>query len=421
MPLTDAQQPVVAHAGVRSTQRSAFHEPGHGPQTGSGVLVSPDGYVLTTAHGLAGAAEIRVTLADRRTMHAQLVGTDLGTDVAVLKLPGTGFPALPLGDSARLQVAEPVVAIGHPFGLTYTVTRGIVSALGRANVGLTDYEDYIQTDAAINPGNSGGALLNACGELVGLTTALLSASGSALGVGFAVPSNLVRTVFEQLLAHRRVRRGWLGVVVQELTPALARGLRQPEIAGLIVSDVAAGSPAAQAGLRREDLIIRYDDTPVDEVGQFRNLVAHSLPGSRRTLTMYRGGQEHRLDVLVGEQQESLAQEKTADAELHHLGVELVDLDLALTRQLGLPLPSHGAVVVDVLPGSTAETAGLQVGDVMQEVNRQRVQSVRDFARAVERAESHSLVLFILRNRTTLYLVLESWHSFRLNHDGVSDD
>jgi serine protease Do len=137
--------------------------------------------------------------------------------------------------------------------------------------------------------------------------------------------------------------------------------------------------------------------------------------------MYRGGQEHRLDVLVGEQQESLAQEKTADAELHHLGVELVDLDLALTRQLGLPLPSHGAVVVDVLPGSTAETAGLQVGDVMQEVNRQRVQSVRDFARAVERAESHSLVLFILRNRTTLYLVLESWHSFRLNHDGVSDD
>jgi Do/DeqQ family serine protease len=369
--------------------------------------VSTEGYVLTTYHVIEAAEDILVTLADRRKLRAQVVGADPVTDLAILKLPGSGFPILPLGDSTRIEVAEPVMAIGNPFGLTQTVTMGIVSAISRANVGISDYEDYIQTDAAINPGNSGGALINACGELIGINTALFSTSGAYMGVGFAVPINLARTVLEQILTHGRVSRGWLGVVVQELTPALARGLGKPEVPGLLVSDVTEGGPVAKAGIRRDDIVLRYRDMRVSDVGQFRNLVAQSIPGTRLLLTIYRDGQEHTLEVVVGERQEATTAEETMGTAVNQFGMELVDLDLALTRRLGLPLSSLGAVVVEVLPGSMAETAGLQSGDVIQEVNRQPVKSASDFERLVERVAQQPLILFINRSGTTVYVVVDS--------------
>jgi serine protease Do len=405
-PSSGSQQPAFSEPFSRSTMRSPFNGPRRGRNTGSGVLVSPEGYILTTYHVIEGAEDILVTLADRRKLRAQIVGVDTVTDLAVLKIPGTGFPVLPLGDSARVEVAEPVVAIGNPFGLTQTVTMGIVSAVGRANVGITDYEDYIQTDAAINPGNSGGGLINACGELVGINTALFSTSGTYMGVGFAVPINIARSVLEQILAHGRVSRGWLGVVVQELTPTLARGLGKPELPGLLVSDVTIGSPGGQAGLRRDDIILRYHELPVDDVGRFRNLVAQSIPGSRLSLTIYRDGQEHKLHAVVGERQEAATLPEAAGTEVHQLGMELVDLDLALTRRLGVPLSSQGAVVVEVLPGSVAETAGLQSGDVIQEVNRQPVKSASDFERLAEQAIQQPLILFVTRAGTTVYILIE---------------
>jgi serine protease Do len=368
--------------------------------------VSPHGYVLTTYHVIEGAQDIRVTLADRRRLRAQIVGTDALTDLAVLKLPGSGYPVLPLGDSGRVDVAEPVLAIGNPFGLNQTVTMGIVSAVGRANVGVADYEDFIQTDAAINPGNSGGALINACGELIGINSALFSTSGSHMGIGFAVPINMARTVLEQIVTHGRVSRGWLGIVVQDLTPALAHGLGKPEMRGLLVSDVAPGSPGAQAGLQRDDIVTRYRDVRVDGAGQFRNLVLQSTPGSRVWLTVYRNGRDQEFEVSVGERPESTAQEEQVGKEIEQLGMELTDLDLALTKRLGLPPAAQGIVVIEVLPGSPAEAAGLQSGDVIQEVNRQPVTSAKDLARKVEQMAGQSLVLFVNRAGTTVYLVVD---------------
>jgi serine protease Do len=405
-PTSGSQQPSFSEPFARSMLRGPYNSPRRGRNTGAGILVSTDGYVLTTYHVIEGAEDIQVTLADRRKLRPQIVGTDPLTDLAVLKLPGTGFPTLPLGDSSQVAVAEPVVAIGNPFGLSHTVTMGIVSALSRANVGITDYEDYIQTDAAINPGNSGGALINACGELIGINTALFSTSGTYMGVGFAVPVNLARTILEQIRQHGRVSRGWLGLVVQELTPALARGLGKPEMAGLLVSDVSADSPAAHAGLQRDDVLLHYHNTPADDVGRFRNLVAQSTPGSRLGLTVHRDGKEHRIEVTVGERTHPALLEDSGATESTVLGMELVNLDLALTRRLGLPLSAQGAVVIEVLPGSVSEGAGLQSGDVIYEVNRQPVRSVSDFGRLVEQGRKQPLLLFVNREGSTIYLVLE---------------
>jgi Do/DeqQ family serine protease len=406
VPPDGPQSPFFSEPFARSGFRKSQDKTRRGRNLGSGVLVSPHGYVLTTYHVIDGAQDIRATLADRRKLRAQIVGTDPMTDLAILKLPGSGYPALPLGDSARVEVAEPVLAIGNPFGLNQTVTTGIVSALGRANVGVADYEDFIQTDAAINPGNSGGALLNACGELIGINSALFSTSGNYMGIGFAVPINMARTVLEQIVTHGRVSRGWLGIVVQELTPALARGLGKPEMRGLLVSDVAPGSPAAQMGVQRDDIVTRYRDILVDDVGQFRNLVIQSTPGSRVWLTIYRNGREQEFEASIGERRETAGQEEPVGKEIDQLGMELTDLDLMLTKRLGLPQSAQGAVVIEVLPGSPAEMAGLQSGDVIQEVNRQPVNSTKDFERAVEQTSGQAMILFVNRAGATVYLVVE---------------
>jgi serine protease Do len=355
---------------------------------------------------IEGAGDIRVMLADRRKLQAKVIGADPMTDLAVLKLSGTDFPALPLGDSTNLEVAEPVLAIGNPFGLNQTVTMGIISAVGRVNMGVSDYEDFIQTDAAINPGNSGGALINACGELIGINTALFSTSGSYMGIGFAVPVNMVRTVFEQIRTQGRVSRGWLGIVVQELTPVLARELGIAEIAGLLVSDVSEGGPADRAGLRRDDVLVHSQSKPIVSTGHFRNQVSQSKPGSRLPLTLYREGREIQVEVIIGERLPEQPMEESLGHEVDRLGMELIDLDIGLAKRLGLPISAQGVVVIEVLPGSPAEMGGVQAGDVIREVNRRRISSASDFEAHLGKVVSSSLVLLVNREGNDVYLVVE---------------
>jgi serine protease Do len=373
---------------------------------GSGVIVTPDGYVLTNNHVVEGAQDIRVTLADRRELRAQLVGSDPRTDLAVLRLPGRGFPTIPLGDASRVEVAEVVLAIGNPFGLGQTVTMGIVSAVGRANVGIADYEDFIQTDAAINPGNSGGALVNTRGELIGINTAIVSQSGGSMGIGFAVPVNMAGSVMDQLIKRGRVTRGYLGVTVQEVTPALGRGLGLPATGGALVSDLVPDGPAARGGLQRGDLITAIDGQHVTDVGHFRNLVAGTAPGTRVRLTLLRGTRELAVGVTVDALPEPRPAPAPAARRSDPLGVSVADLTADVARKLGLPATARGAVVSDVQEGGLAAEAGLRPGDVILEVNRRPVRSAREFGHAVAQAGGGDLVLLVNRRGHTAYLVLE---------------
>jgi serine protease Do len=372
---------------------------------GSGVIVTSDGYVLTNNHVIEGAQDIRVTLSDRREFTASLVGADPKTDLAVLRLTGSGLAVMPLADSSRVDVADIVLAIGNPFGLSQTVTMGIVSAVGRASLGIADYEDFIQTDAAINPGNSGGALVNASGALIGVNTAIFSQSGGYAGIGFAVPSNMARQVMDQLVTRGKVTRGYLGASVQELTPAVARGLGLSVSRGILVGDVMPDGPAARAGLRRGDVVTAIDDKPVDDAGQFRNTIAATAPGTRRRLTVLRDGKEQAVEVAVGE----LPAERTARAAPARgpdapLGVSVADLTPELARRLGQPV-KEGAVITEVDPRGLAAEAGLRPGDVIQEVNRQPVRTARDFARAVEQARGRDTAVLVNRGGSTAYVAI----------------
>jgi serine protease Do len=267
---------------------------------GSGVIVSHDGYIVTNNHVVEGASEIKVLVGDNREFTGKVVATDPRTDVAVVKISGRDLPLVPWGDSDRLQVGEWVLAIGNPFGLNQTVTAGIISATGRANVGIADYEDFIQTDAAINPGNSGGALVNVRGELIGINTAIFSRSGGYMGIGFAIPSNMARQVMEALVKQGKVTRGWLGVHMQPLTPELAKkfGLKEPQ--GLLVGDVSEGSPAAAAGIKRGDVILEFAGKKVEDPVHLRNEVAATEPGKRVPVKIWRNNKELILQVEIGE-------------------------------------------------------------------------------------------------------------------------
>src|SRR6266481_1630975 len=256
---------------------------------GSGVIVSSEGYVLTNNHVVEGATDVKVTLSDKRELKAQIIGTDPKTDVAVLKLEGSNFPAITLGDSSKVQVGDYALAIGDPFGVGQTVTMGIVSAKGRSNLGIEDYEDFIQTDAPINPGNSGGALINDRGELVGINTAILShGSGGNEGIGFAIPVNLAREVMNQILDHGKVTRGYLGIVVQPISPAMAKALGQGDQAkGALVGDVSAKGPAEASGIERGDIILDVNGQPVSDANDLRNTIAMMQPGKTVKLKISR--------------------------------------------------------------------------------------------------------------------------------------
>jgi len=386
-----------------------FFGPERGPRReqslGSGVIVTDDGYVLTNNHVIEGAQEIRVTLDDQRDFKAKLVGSDPRTDLAVLKLSGTGFALMALGDSSKIEVAQVVLAIGNPFGLSQTVTMGIVSAVGRANMGVADYEDFIQTDAAINPGNSGGALVNSNGALIGINTAIFSQSGGYQGIGFAVPVNMARQVMDQLVTRGRVARGYLGVTVQELTRGVAQGLGLGGRHGVLVGDVAPDGPAARAGLQRGDIIEDLGDQPVGHAGQFRNQIAETPPGARAQLTVRRDGRQQKLDVVVGDLPELPGAAVAVSGPSARLGLAVADVTPDVLRTLGLAPGLQGALVSEVAPSTPAAEAGLRPGDVIQQVNRQPVRSAKDFVVAVQ-ADTGDVVVLVNRAGSTAYLVIE---------------
>ena len=274
-------------------------------ETGSGVIVSRDGYIITNNHVVEQGDDIQVTLSDKRNFAAEIVGTDPKTDLALVKIDADNLPVLPWGDSGKLEVGEIVLAIGNPFGLNQTVTMGIVSAVGRANVGIVDYEDFIQTDAAINPGNSGGALVNLKGELIGINTAIFTRSGGYMGIGFAIPSNMAKSIQTSLTQHGKVIRGWLGVSIQDLTPDLQEQFDAPDQRGVLVSDVVEDSPAEEGGLKRGDIIRQYDNYEVNDSRHLRSLVAETQPDASVTIQVLRDGDEQQVKVRIAEMPKDL--------------------------------------------------------------------------------------------------------------------
>jgi len=372
---------------------------------GSGVIVDPNGLIVTNNHVVAKADEIKVLLGDKREFKGKVVGTDPKTDVAVVKINAKDLPTIPWGDSDKLQVGEYVLAIGNPFGLNQTVTMGIVSAVGRANVGIAEYEDFIQTDAAINPGNSGGALVNARGELIGINTAIFSQSGGYMGVGFAVPSDMVKSVMESLVKSGKVVRGWLGVSIQEVSPELAKQFALPEARGAVVTDVLESSPAAKAGLQQGDVIVSIDGTPVENTGMLRNRVAQTPIGKKVKVGVIRDKKEKELEVLIAEQPKEIArgQEEspgTPDEEVSTAlsGIEVRDLSPNLVQRYGLSKSDKGVVITQVEQGSAAADSGLREGDLVVEINRQAVKSVKDYDRLAAKVGKQDTVLLLVNRQ-----------------------
>ncbi|MDA1185534.1 MAG: DegQ family serine endoprotease [Acidobacteria bacterium] len=373
---------------------------------GSGVIVSRDGYVLTNHHVVGEATDITVSLDGQREFTAELVGTDALTDIAVLKIDGDDLPFLSLGDSTAVEVGDVVLAMGNPFGIGQTVTMGIVSATGRAGLNIENYEDFIQTDAAINPGNSGGPLVNMQGDVIGINTAIISRSGGNQGIGFAVPAHMARGVMDQLIAHGRVARGWLGVSIQPVTDALADTFELDSTAGALVGDVEPDSPAAEAGLATGDVVVAVDDQPVQEVKDLRLLIASAGPDATVDLTVIRDGRERSLSVTLDElPSDPRIGERSPTRGETLRGINVQDLTPQLTRQLGLPRSTVGVLVADVAPGSVAARAGLARGDVIQEVNRRAVNSTAEFDRAVGDT-TDEVVLLVNRDGRTRYVVLD---------------
>jgi serine protease Do len=375
---------------------------------GSGVIVSSGGYVLTNNHVVSGANEIEVSLADKRNFKATIVGTDSMTDVAVIKLNAENLPVLVLGNSDNIEVGNFVLAVGNPFGLNGTVTMGIISAKGRGNLGIENYENFIQTDAAVNPGNSGGALVDVHGELIGINTAIVAGSGGGnQGIGFAVPINMARQVMDQILKNGKVVRGYLGAWIQNVTPQIARSFHLPKAEGVLLSDIAPAGPAARAGLAKGDIVLQMDGQPVNDPTQFQLKVSMTPPGSNVTLKIFRNGSESTVTVKLGELpakgEQAQGQGAGSTSSLQGLSVDNLTPDIA--RQLRLPANTRGVVVTDVEPGSAAAEADIRRGDVIEEVNRKAVNNVSDFNRIVSSLGNQEVLLLINRAGSTFYIVL----------------
>ncbi len=376
---------------------------------GSGVIVSPDGYVLTNNHVVDQATKVKVLLPDKRELSARVVGSDPKTDIAVLKIDGAGFPVLGFADSSKTQVGDLVFAVGNPFGVGQTVTMGIVSATGRGNLGIEDYEDFIQTDAAINPGNSGGALVNAAGQVVGINTAILSRSGGNQGIGFAIPINMARSVMDQIVKNGKVTRGWAGLSIQDVTPAIAKAFGLKDNQGVLVGDVLSDGPSAHAGLATGDVILSMNGEPVTDTHSFRLKVASLAPGAEVKLKVLRKGSEMEVPVKLGEmpadKNEKVGDNSGQSSTME--GVVLDELTAETRRDLELPAQTKGVVIVQVEPGTPAAEAGLQRGDVIQEVSKKPVASVRQFEDAVRAAGQAPILLLVNRSGSTAFVVVES--------------
>ena len=378
---------------------------------GSGVIVSHDGYIITNNHVVAEALDVEVILADRRQYKGRVVATDPKTDVAVVKINATGLPTVTWGDSGTLSVGDFVLAIGNPLGLSRTATFGIVSAVGRADVGVADFEDFIQTDAPINPGNSGGALVNMNGELVGINTAIASPTGGSVGVGFAIPSNMARAAMQGLIKTGRVIRGFLGASTQDVTPLLGKIFHLPDVKGAIVTDLQAKGSAEKAGLRRGDVVVRFDGQDVMDSGHLRNLIAASVIGSKHRLDIIRETKPMQAELVIQEapreRVKRAAASSPAGAATHPLSGVIVDeVTPALARQMDLNVNS-GVVVTDVEEGSAAEVSGLQPGDVLVELNRQAIPNFTAFQRLADAMRPNEVALLLVnRQGNVIYVPIQ---------------
>jgi serine protease Do len=377
---------------------------------GSGVIVSPEGYILTNNHVVDKATEVTVTLSDKREMKARVVGTDSHTDIAVLKIEGSNFPYLTLGDSSKVEVGDIVLAVGDPFGVGQTVTSGIVSATGRGGLGIEEVEDFIQTDAPINPGNSGGALVDDDGHLIGINTAILSGnSGGNQGIGFAVPVNMARHDMDEILANGKVSRGYLGILPQDVTPAMAKAFNT-QVTGALVGDVTADSPASHAGLQKGDIILAINGQAINDANELRLKVGTMDPNSKVDLKVLRDGRTQQIAVQLGEFPSTEARASVdnggSSIETALKGVTVENLTGDAAQQLKIPAQTKGVVVDNVDQASAAAEAGLQQGDVIQQVNHHAVTNVGDFTQAVKSTTKDSPILLLVnRAGSTMFLAL----------------
>ncbi len=380
---------------------------------GSGVIVSPDGYILTNNHVVDGADKLTVTLKDKKKLSAKVVGRDPQTDIAVIKIDATGLPAATLGNSDTIRVGQWVIAVGNPFQLMHTVTAGIISAKGRSSVNLTDYEDYIQTDASINPGNSGGALADLDGNVIGINSAIYSPNGSGnVGIGFAVPINLAKSVMRSLIDKGSVSRGYLGLLPQDIDENLAKALDLKNAEGALVGSVTSGGPADKAGIKSGDVIVALNGTKVTGSVQLRTLVAEAVPGSVATLSISRKGSSQEITVKLAERPKDLSSRSGSKEETDEgqsgekLGLTIQTLNRELAEEYGYS-GEKGVVVTAVQPGSPADDAGAQRGDLIKEVDRTPVSSVSEFNMVAKKGgKTDSIALLVRRGENTFFLALQ---------------
>jgi len=374
---------------------------------GSGVIVSPNGYILTNNHVVDGANDVQVTLSDKREYKARVVGADPKVDIAVLKIDASDLPTIVVGDSSKIQIGDYALAVGNPFGVGKTVTMGIVSATGRTHLGIEDYEDFIQTDAPINPGNSGGALINDRGELIGINTAIIAhGSEGNQGIGFAIPANLVRNVMDEIVKTGKVTRAYLGILPQDVSPAIAKSFGVKEYTGALVGDVTADSPAQKAGLKNGDIILELNGKPVADANELRMNISMMAPGTSVNLKVLRNGEDRNVTATLGElpTEKASAEQGSGDSNSELSGISVQNLTPNMAQQLGVPAGTSGVVITKVDPSSSAAEAGLQRGDVIQEVNRKPIHNASDFASAMRDTKGQALLL-VNHQGSTMYVAV----------------
>ena len=378
---------------------------------GSGVIITSDGTILTNNHVIDGATDIKVQLSDKRDFTAKLVGADPKSDLAVLKIEGKDLPTLPLGDSSQLNVGDLIFAIGDPFGVGETATMGIVSATGRGRLGIEEYENFIQTDAAINPGNSGGAMIDIHGNLVGINTAILSHGGSGgnEGVGFAIPMSMAKPVMDQILAHGKVVRGYLGVHIQDFSPELAKSFNFNQSGGVLIGDVSPNTPAASAGLKKGDVIVKLNGQAVNDNNDLRNTISQMAPGTTVKLDIWRDGKTQDYNVTLGElpAEKAAAEGSDVTGTSEIQGIEVQDVTPEILQQLNLPAGTHGVVVTAVDPSSAAAAAGVSRGDVIQEINHKSVATSAQYKQLMSGTNGQPILLLVNSGGVTHYLVVDA--------------
>ncbi|OOP55926.1 MAG: serine protease [Candidatus Brocadia carolinensis] len=376
---------------------------------GSGVIIdSEKGYIITNNHVVEDADELKINLGDKREFDGKVIGSDPQTDVAVVKIEGKNLPSAKLGDSDTIRAGQWAIAIGNPFGLSQTVSIGVISATGRANVGVAAYEDMIQTDAAINPGNSGGPLVNIKGEIIGINTAIFTRSGGYQGIGFAIPINMVKIIMKDLVEKGKVTRGWLGVVIQDIDPALAKSFNVTVTEGVLVSDIQDGSPAKEAGFERGDIVIEYDGKSIRDVNHLRNSVAQTEVNKKVKVKVLRDGKEKELTVKIGEQPADLFAAGPGEAPSgKDLGMTVQNITKEIAKSLGIEEES-GVIVAEVQPGSPAALSEVREGDLVKEINRKKISNVTEFKKALSEADKEKGVLMLIkRGEFSRYVIIKT--------------